>query len=208
MKTKRPWISFQEQCLNEIFTMKAFSKPLIVDIGGGLRIDPTKNNRKGVRQGFKELLLNVDYKIMDVVADYNPDIVGDIHKMPFADGSVDALLCMSVLEHVEEPQQAVREMYRVLKPGGYCYIEVPFIFYYHPMKGYYKDFYRFTYDGLEYMTKDFKEVKIQNFRGAIATAMNLFPLFSRRTRFFEWLDRLFGKEDSKQTSFYYVLCRK
>ena len=30
---------------------------------------------------------SVDYKIMDVVPDYNPDIVGDIHNMPFADNS-------------------------------------------------------------------------------------------------------------------------
>ena len=66
-----------------------------------------------------EYIKRVDYKILDKVADYSPDIVGDIHELPLEDNSVDAILCSAVLEHVEEPQRAVKEMYRVLKKGGY-----------------------------------------------------------------------------------------
>jgi ubiquinone/menaquinone biosynthesis C-methylase UbiE len=150
----------------------------------------------------------VEYKVLDKVADYNPDIVGDIHKLPLADNSVDAIICMSVLKHVEEPQQAVREMYRVLKPGGYCYIYVPFLFYYHPMPGYYGDFYRFTVDGCRYMARDFSTIETHNARGAIATVFNLFPFFSKKVGFFEFLDRLFGKTKSNQTSGYHVFCIK
>ena len=149
-----------------------------------------------------------NYKILDKVATYNPDIVGDIHNLPLETNSVDAILCIAVLEHVEEPHRAVKEMFRVLKPGGYCYIYVPFLYYYHPMPGYYGDFFRFTYDGIEYLTKDFKEVEIQNVRGAIATVANLLPSFSKKTGFFEWLDRIFKKEESKQTSGYNVFCVK
>jgi SAM-dependent methyltransferase len=202
--TPKPWKLFFKESITKIFT----EKKLIIDIGGGLRIDPTRNNRKKENEWVDQYVKNVDYKILDKVPDYNPDIVGDIHNLPFADNSVDAIICIAILEHVEEPQKAVREMYRVLKPGGYCYIHVPFLFYYHPMKGYYGDFYRFTYDGLEYMTKDFKEVKIQNVRGAIATVFNLLPFFSKRTRFFEWLDRIFNKEASRQTGEYQVFCVK
>ncbi len=108
----------------------------------------------------------------------------------------------------EEPSKAVQEAFRVLKPGGYCYIEVPFLFYYHPMKGYYKDYFRFTRDGLEYLTRQFGSVEIQNKRGAFSTVMNLIPWFSRRTRFFDALDILLDKQNSGQTSYHMVFCVK
>jgi len=146
--------------------------------------------------------------ILDKVSDYNPDIVGDVHDLPFEDNSVDAVICMNVLEHVEEPQKAVKEIYRVLKPGGYAYFDAPFIFYYHPMNGYYKDFYRFTKDAWEYMCRDFKEIEIKSVKGAISTVMNLFPLFSKKTKFFDLLDILFKKQNSNQTSSYRVFCIK
>lgn len=201
---KMPWDIFREEKLKKIFT----EKKKVVDIGGGLRIDPDKNNRKRENLWLDEYIDKVEYIVLDKVSDYNPDVVGDIHDLPFEDNSIDAIVCIAVLEHVEEPQKAVREMYRVLKPGGYCYIYAPFLFYYHPMKGYYSDFYRFTRDGYEYMTKDFSTVEIQNIRGAIATAMNLFPFFSKKTKIFDWLDVLLGKVSSNQTSGYDVFCIK
>lgn len=203
MKINKPWDAFFREKIEKIFT----DKKVIVDIGGGLRADE-RNNRGNRNEWLTVLKSKVDYKIMDKVADYNPDVVGDIHELPYADNSLDAVICMAVLEHVEEPQKAVREMYRVLKPGGYCFIYVPFLFYYHPMKGYYKDFYRFTYDGLEYMTRDFSKVEIQNVLGPMATIMNLFPSFSKRTRIFQYIDKLFAKEKSFQTSGYNVFCIK
>ncbi len=196
-------VFFREK-ITKIFT----DKKRVIDIGGGLRIDPTRNNR-GIHNPWAiELAKKIDYKILDKLADYNPDIIGDIHDLPFPDNSLDALLCIYVLEHVEEPQKAVKEMYRALEPGGYCFIQIPFIFYYHPMNGYYKDFYRFTRDGLEYLLRDFSSVEIINERGALATVMNLFPLFSKHTRLFEKIDNLFGKENSNQTSGFCAFCIK
>ncbi len=202
---QKPWDKFFREKMEMIFR----EKKLIYDIGGGLRVDKEKNNRaERGEEWLRNLITKDNYKIIDKVADYHPDMVGDIHSLPLPDNSVDAIICMAVLEHVEEPQKAVREMYRVLKPGGYCYIYVPFLYYYHPLPGYYGDFYRFTYDGLQYMTKDFKKVEFQNVRGALATVMNLFPFFSKRTKFFEFLDKIFHKEGSKQTSGYNVFCIK
>lgn len=109
---------------------------------------------------------------------------------------------------MEEPQKAVREIHRVLRPGGQCLIYAPFLFYYHPMDGYYQDYYRFTRDGWEYMTRDFSEVELKNIRGAFATVMNLFPFFSKKTRIFDYLDKLTSKEFSNQCSGYDVFCIK
>ncbi|WP_372410359.1 methyltransferase domain-containing protein [Streptomyces luteireticuli] len=43
---------------------------------------------------------------------------GDAEALPFADGSFDAVRAERVIEHVEDPQRAVKEMLRVTKPGG------------------------------------------------------------------------------------------
>ncbi len=50
----------------------------------------------------------------------------DITAIPYPDGSFDAILCNHVLEHVPEDKKAMREIYRVLKPGGWAILQVPF----------------------------------------------------------------------------------
>src|SRR5690606_22476675 len=50
----------------------------------------------------------------------------DIHKIPLPDNSFDVVLCNHVLEHVDDDIQAMRELYRVLKPGGFAILQVPF----------------------------------------------------------------------------------
>ncbi len=89
--------------------------------------------------------------------DYNPDIIGDIHNLPFADNSIEAIVCLAVLEHVENPFKACAEIHRVLKPGGFCLITLPFLYYYHAEKGYYKDYWRFTKDAVELLFQDFSK---------------------------------------------------
>jgi len=51
----------------------------------------------------------------------------DIHEMPFDDNRFDVILCNHVLEHVRDDRQALREIKRVLKPGGWAILLVPFI---------------------------------------------------------------------------------
>lgn len=199
------WDKFFKDKMIKIFQ----EKKDIIDIGGGLRVDAGKANRYDKKNAWlNDHIKKSNYKILDKVADYKPDIVGDIHNLPLPDSSVDAVICIAVLEHVEEPQKAVREIYRVLKPGGYCYLCVPFLYYYHPCENYYQDFYRFTYDGVKYLTRDFKTVEVANIRGALATVMNLLPVFSKKSYLFDWLDRLFHKDASRQTSGYNIFCIK
>ena len=49
----------------------------------------------------------------------------DIASIPAADWTFDAILCTEVLEHVREPIKAVREMARILKPGGRLMLTAP-----------------------------------------------------------------------------------
>jgi len=54
----------------------------------------------------------------------------DIHQMPFADNEFDVAFCNHVMEHVDDDIRAMKEIYRVLKPGGWAIIQVPF---FHPV---------------------------------------------------------------------------
>lgn len=56
----------------------------------------------------------------------DPDIRSDITDIPEPDGSFDAVLCVSVLEHVPDPVAALRELSRLLKPGGQLILTAPF----------------------------------------------------------------------------------
>ncbi len=44
--------------------------------------------------------------------------VGDLNDLPLPDSSVDATMCVLVLHHIADPGEAIREMARVIKPGG------------------------------------------------------------------------------------------
>ena len=74
---------------------------LLLDIGGGNRqIDDAR-------------YVNLDY------ANYQePDLVGDATKLPFREGSIDAIYSSGVFEHIEDPFAAGAEVARVLKPGA------------------------------------------------------------------------------------------
>ncbi len=50
----------------------------------------------------------------------------DIHEIPFEDNSFDIAMCNHVMEHVESDLKAMSEIYRVLRPGGWAIMQVPF----------------------------------------------------------------------------------
>ena len=54
----------------------------------------------------------------------------DIHQMPFDDNSFDVVFCNHVMEHVADDHQAMGEILRVLKPGGWAIIQIPL---FHPL---------------------------------------------------------------------------
>lgn len=97
------------------------------------------------------------------------DFACDIQNLAdIPDGEAGSVLCISVLEHVCDPRAAVREMFRILRPGGLAIVSTPFFVSYHGksertanpvyVKGrnwhidsshaHYGDFWRFTHEGL------------------------------------------------------------
>ena len=70
----------------------------------------------------------------------NVDVVGDAHRLPSADSSVDAIHCEAVFEHLHSPVIAANEIFRVLKPGSKAFICTPFLQVYHGYPHHYQNF--------------------------------------------------------------------
>jgi len=73
-----------------------------------------------------EHLNNLDYVTADLESPL-AKVKMDIHNIPFGEGSFDAAMCNHVLEHVEDDLKAMKEILRVLKPGGWAILQVPFM---------------------------------------------------------------------------------
>jgi SAM-dependent methyltransferase len=91
-----------------------------VGIGEGLALDAMH-----VRAG---LLIGVEYRHdkLALALERLPSVCGvraDAGMLPFADGSVDVVTCLEVLEHLDTPERAVSELARISR--GHCVVSVP-----------------------------------------------------------------------------------
>lgn len=107
---------------------------ICVDVGGG-------------SSPYQELLKANGWLVVVVDPDpaVSPDRIGSINELPFDTSSVDLILCTQVLEHTGNPWRGVREISRVLRPGGVLVCSVPHVWFYHPHPC---DNYRFTQEGV------------------------------------------------------------
>ena len=82
-------------------------------------------------------------------------ILGDAEQLPFADALFDAVILQGVLEHVFDPFQVEKEVFRTLKMGGLVYSELPFL---QPNHGGAFDLTRFTYVGHRRFWRNFEQL--------------------------------------------------
>lgn len=103
----------------------------------------------GAKSSYYEYLpsKNVDFLRTNIDLDKNIDKVIDFNKpLPFQDNYFDHILFFNALYIVEDRDQFLTEVYRVLKPGGNIFISSPFIANEMPEP---HDYCRLTYEGLE-----------------------------------------------------------
>ncbi len=82
------------------------------------------------RMGYKAIGLDYAINALKISRAYEPTlplVAGDVHALPYADNSLGGYLSFGVLEHFEQGMQpALREAYRVLKPGGVLVLTIPY----------------------------------------------------------------------------------
>lgn len=107
------------------------------------------------------------------------DLFGTAYDIPAGDSVFDTVLCTAVLEHLEEPQVALREARRILRDGGLAIYTVPFIWHLHEEP---RDFYRYTPYVLEYLFKraGFQIVSLRPLAGYWVTTGQLFVYYLYR----------------------------
>ena len=88
----------------------------------------------------------------------NVDLVCDLRSLPLADGAVDGIISVAVLEHVTDPSAHVAEMRRVLAPGGRVICYLPFMAPFHASP---HDYQRLTHAGLELLFQDFEVLSVR-----------------------------------------------
>ena len=155
------------------FLKRTNSGDIIIEIGSG--------NRR----------LRGDVINLDIFLFPNVDIVADGAKTPFKNNIVDFVVLDTVLEHVPEPHKIIKEIFRILKPGGECICIVPFIFPYH---GYPAHYFNFSKDGLDFLFKDFSDCKVELNMGPTSAMVNLFSEY-------------FAVAISGENKFIYTLCK-
>lgn len=76
----------------------------------------------------------------------------------YQDQVYDVVILDQILEHIPNPNQAVEEVKRILKPKGVCICITPFLIKIH---GYPNDYFRYTDQGLKQLFKDFRQVDVE-----------------------------------------------
>lgn len=99
----------------------------------------------GVKPYLPFFATAAEYVGVDIGPSEHADVVGAIEQLPIEDGAFDLVLCIQVLEHVDDPAQAIRELHRVTKPGGRVLLSTHGTQVYHPTPA---DHWRWTHTGL------------------------------------------------------------
>ncbi|MEB3830086.1 class I SAM-dependent methyltransferase [Phormidium sp. CCY1219] len=172
-----------------------------LDLGGG---------RGKLREPLEKLgysYINLDTRKFD---NGEPTIVGDAHAMPFENASFDLVISKDTLEHFLDPFQSVKEVYRILKPGGLFIIWVPWM---HPFHG--DDYWRYSPLGLQHLLNEFEIISFDSPLWVFTVVGSAVTEAAKRLGFqlieqlikagCNWLDRRFTQNHNRPAAFAYRL---
>ncbi len=162
------------------FAKRFTAKDTVVDIGCG---------KKPYAHYFTSKYIGVD-----PFPDTTPDIVAPSWDIPLPDASADGIILNQTLEHIQRTDPSIKEIYRILKPGGFVLITVPQTMRVHsiptplkdaPVKNiprsiatvWKDDYYRFTKYGLLYLFHDFTPISLVETRTTFSTLVQQLNYF-------------------------------
>lgn len=142
----------------------------VLDLGGN------KTHKRGMFN-IEDYKLRVVY--LNLSTSKHPDVQADCRQLPFADFSFNAVICAEVLEHVSEPTGVLREISRILRPGGTLLATVPFLY---PVHADPHDFGRYTDHYWTGVLKEsgFEDMTIERQGLFFSVLANFFKLYANR----------------------------
>lgn len=123
--------------------------------------------------------IGLDFKEGKYAAQQNPDIAWDGKHIPLARHSIDWAMATEVLEHCPDPERVLKEINRVLRPGGGLFFTVPFLWPLHDMP---QDEYRYTPFSLERHLSNagFHDIELKALGGWDAALAQMIGLWVKR----------------------------
>jgi len=101
-----------------------FNGKVVADLGCGYHATFFRTILHEIKTGYLiDVSLASEILKNPKVTAFQGDFFSGLEKIP--DNTVDVLMCISVLEHLWDPELALKEFYRVLAPNGVCLINVP-----------------------------------------------------------------------------------
>ncbi len=146
-----------------------------------------------------------NYVSLDLDITSKPSIVGDVHQLPFADGTFDSILILEVLEHCPEPASVLNECRRVLVEKGNLFLSTRFLYAQHNAP---HDYFRFTEESLRYLLRDWKSLGVTPLGNRWSTIFDLISGKSRLLRWFFWPYGAWIKGSSVSSGGFFLLAQK
>ena len=115
------------------------------------------NNNKTVNLGSGARKIADGVTNVDMTKYKGVDVVASLCNLPFQDNTFDRVICDQVFEHLEFPDQASEEIYRILNTNGVAYISTPFLYPFHSSPA---DYQRWTKQGLDKLFRKFEILEV------------------------------------------------
>ena len=179
-----------------------FVKGNVIDVSCG------KGKHKNIILGLPdvETYTGLDWYVgADIQANLN-------EKLPIKDNKYDTAICFAVLDYLKEPQIALKEIFRILKPNSYLLLKASWVYSRHS-EATDRDYFRFSDKGLEYML-DKAGFKIEHISSLGGMPLAIFGLLRNWLTFLEKTRPLIDKMLSlsgraeKNTLAYFVIAKK
>lgn len=158
-----PWFATETILREYLIRARPYLKGRMLDAGCGAR-------------RYKDLFDFESYVGLEYDSKFEPDVIGDLRGTPFPDEAFDSILNNQVLEHIDDTQKVFSEFRRILKPGGYLCLTVPFIARLHEVP---HDYWRMSEFGIRHLFEKhgFEEIEITNMGGFMTTQAYLWQFW-------------------------------